>query len=187
MNSIKEALGRKTLILGAMGSGKTKLTAEILDSLLENAATEEITVIDMSPTTVIGIGGRISFYTSSVFKVKYLAPEVIRAPRIEGKNKDEVLSLAEFNRRSIEPLLQEFIMKPTSILFINDLSIYLHTGDVSKVIKCLELSNTVVANSYYSDFPIDDKGSGISEREKKILEALIPKFDIVLKLSKTNC
>ncbi|MEM3712424.1 MAG: hypothetical protein QXR97_02660, partial [Thermoproteota archaeon] len=98
--------------------------------------------------------------------------------------KDEVLILAEFNRRSIEPLLQEFIMNPTSIIFINDLSIYLHAGDVSKVIKCLELSDTVVANSYYSEFPIEDRGSGVSEREKKILELLSLKFDNVLRISK---
>ncbi|MEM3712423.1 MAG: hypothetical protein QXR97_02655, partial [Thermoproteota archaeon] len=63
-----------------MGSGKTKLTAEILDKLLENTTTGDITVIDMSPTTVPGIGGRISSYTSNVSKVRYLAPEVVRAP-----------------------------------------------------------------------------------------------------------
>lgn len=184
MNNIEEILGRKTLILGVMSSGKTKLTAEILDKLIENTVPKDITVIDMSPTTVPGIGGRISSYTSNVSKVRYLAPEVVRAPRIEGKNKDEVLNLAEFNRTSIDPLLEEFITKPTSILFINDLSIYLHAGDVSKIIKCLELSNTVVANSYYSEFPIEDKGSGVSEREKKILELLSLKFDNILMISK---
>jgi len=184
LNNVEEVLGRKILILGEMGSGKTRLTAEILDRLLEKTVTKDITVIDMSPTTVPGVGGRVSSYTSNVSKVKYLAPEVVRAPRIEGRNKDEVLTLAEFNRRAIEPLLQEFIMKPTSILFINDLSIYLHAGDVSKVIKCLELSNTVVANSYYSEFPIEDKNSGISERERKMLELLTVKFDSVLRISK---
>ncbi|MDW8034575.1 MAG: hypothetical protein RMI79_06575 [Nitrososphaerota archaeon] len=180
--NIKEVLGRKTLILGKMNSGKTRLTAEILDWLIERVVSSDITVIDMSPTTVPGVGGRISLYTSNIFKVRYLAPEIVRAPRIEGKNKEEVLDFAEFNRMSIEPLLQEFLIKPTPVLFINDLSIYLHSGDVFKIIKCLELSSTVVANSYYSEFLMNDKGSGISEKEKKLLDMLISKFNHVFKI-----
>lgn len=181
-NVIQEILGRKTLILGKMGSGKTKITAEILDKLLEKIPPDDITVIDMSPTTVPGVGGRISSYTSKVFKVRYLIPQIIRAPRIEGKSKEGVLSLAEFNRTVIEPLIQEFLMKLTPILLINDLSIYLHSGDVSKIIKCLELSNTVVANSYYNESLMDDKGSGISEKEKKLVDMLMSRFNCVLRL-----
>ncbi|MEM2945285.1 MAG: hypothetical protein QW542_04795 [Thermoproteota archaeon] len=181
-SSIREVLGRRILILGKMGSGKTKLTAEILDRLLEDADPSWITVIDMSPTTVPGVGGRVSTYTSNVFKARYLAPKVVRAPRIEGRSREEVLSLAEFNRMSIEPLLQEFLTKPTPILLINDLSIYLHSGDVSKIVECLELSNTVVANSYYSEILMDDKGSGVSEKEKKLLDMLMNKFDRVLRI-----
>ncbi|MCX8183715.1 MAG: ATP-binding protein [Crenarchaeota archaeon] len=178
---IKEVLGRRILILGTMGSGKTRLTAEILDRLLENTVPTDITVIDMSPTTVPGVGGRVSTYTSNVFKARYLKPETVRAPRIEGKNRDEVLSFADFNRVKIEPLLQEFLARPTPVLIINDLSIYLHSGDVSKIVECLELANTVVANSYYSESLMDDKGSGVSEREKKLLDMLMNRFDHVLR------
>ncbi|MBO3832384.1 MAG: hypothetical protein FGF51_03235 [Candidatus Brockarchaeota archaeon] len=181
-NIIQDVLGRKILILGKMGSGKTKITAEILDRLLEKVSPSDITVIDMSPTTVPGVGGRISSYTPKVFKVRYLIPQIIRAPRIEGKSKEEVLSLAEFNRMVIEPLIEEFLMKLTPILLINDLSIYLHSGNVSKIIECLELSNTVVANSYYNKSLMDDKGSGISEKEKRLLDMLTSRFNHVLRI-----
>lgn len=181
--SIEKILGRKILILGDVGSGKTRLTAKILDVLLEKTSVDDITVIDMSPTTVKGIGGRLSSYTPSALKVRYLAPEVVRAPRIEGKNRDEVISLAEFNKKVIEPLLHEFIRRSTSILFINDLSIYLHAGDVETIIKCLELSNTVVANSYHGNALFNDKGSDISIREKKMISLLINRFDEVFNLS----
>jgi GTPase SAR1 family protein len=180
--NIGRVLGRKILILGDVGSGKTRLTAQILDSLLEKTSVDDITVIDMSPTTITGIGGRLSSYTPNALKVRYLVPKVVRAPRIEGKNRDEVISLAEFNKKVIEPLLHEFISRPTTILFINDLSIYLHAGDVEMVIKCLELSNTIVANSYYGQSLLDDKGSGVSSRERKCLEELAYRFDNVLRL-----
>jgi hypothetical protein len=180
---VKEILGKRILILGEMNSGKTRLTAKILDDVLGIVDPKNITVIDMSPNTVPGVGGRISLYSGNVMKVRYLTPEVIRAPRIEGRSKDEVLNFAEFNRMSIEPLIQEFLSKPTRILFINDLSIYLHSGNVSKIVKCLELSHTVVANSYYGESLIDDKGSGISKRERERLEALMNKFSHVLRIN----
>lgn len=180
--NIGKVLGRKILILGDVGSGKTRLTAQILDSLLKEASVDDITIIDMSPTTITWIGGRLSSYTPNALKVRYLAPEVVRAPRIEGKNKDEVINLAEFNKKVIDPLLHEFIRRPTSILFINDLSIYLHAGGVEMIIECLELSNTIVANSYYGQSLLDDKGSGVSTRERKSLEELTYRFDDVLRL-----
>lgn len=186
MIDIHEILGKRLLILGEMNSGKTRLTAEILDAILEKTSPRDVTIIDMSPTTVPGVGGRISSYTLNATRVRYLAPEKIRAPRTEGRNRDEVLNFAEFNRMSIEPLIQEFLTKPTPILFINDLSIYLHSGDVSKIIECLELSNTVVANSYYSESLMDDKGSGVSEKEKRLLDMLMEKFNRVLRINRYN-
>ncbi len=181
--NIGKVLGRKILILGDVGTGKTRLTAQILDSLLKEVSVDDITIIDMSPTTVAGVGGRLSSYTPNAMKVRCLAPEVVHAPRIEGKNKDEVINLAEFNRKVIEPFLHEFIHRPTPILFINDLSIYLHAGDVEMIIECLKLSNTVVANSYYGESLLDDKGSGVSFRERKLLDELACRFNDVLDLN----
>lgn len=180
--NVEEVLGKRVLILGEMGSGKTRLTAEILDELLKKVNLEDITVIDMAPTTVPGIGERISSYTVNTSRVRYLAPRVVRAPRMEGKDRDEVLNLADFNRASIETLIQRFLDEPTPILFINDLSIYLHSGNLLKIMKCLELPKTVVTNSYYSMSPLNDKGSGISVREKRLVEMLAKNFDKVLRL-----
>ncbi len=179
---LEEILNKKTIIIGEVGSGKTRLTAKILDELINKIDYKNITVIDMAPTTVIGIAKRISAYTNAISKVRYLAPSIIRAPRIEGKNKEEVIFLAKLNKNSIEPLLQSFLNEPTKILIINDLSIYFHTGNIDKILECMNVAETFIANAYYGNSLSNDKNSGISEREKKMIEELIKKINIIIKL-----
>ncbi len=179
---LEEILNKRTIIIGEIGHGKTRLTAKILDELINKIDPKNITVIDMAPTTVIGIAARISAYTNAVSKVRYLVPSIIRAPRIEGKNKEEVIYLANLNKDSIEPLIQCFLNKPTKVLIINDLSIYFHAGDINKILECINIAETFIANAYYGESLPNDKNSSISERERKLIEELIKNIDIVIKL-----
>ncbi|MEM4676105.1 MAG: hypothetical protein QXM12_07435, partial [Nitrososphaerota archaeon] len=94
--------------------------------------------------------------------------------------KDEVMSLAEKNREAIEPLLKGFLSKPTRILFINDLTIYLHAGDPELLEKCIEVSETFVGTAYYGTKLQDDKGSGITLRERMLAERIMKKVDKVI-------
>lgn len=179
--NLDEIIGKKVLIVGEVKRGKTRLTAKILDALVQKFEAKDITVIDMAPTTTKDIGASLSSYTNSVNKVKYLRPSFIRAPRLEGRTKEEVVALAEFNKNCIEPLIDHFLSNPTLVLIINDISIYLHRGDLSKIFQCMDKSSTFIANSYYGSF-FNDKGSGISEVEIAKVEELARKADLIVRL-----
>lgn len=154
----------------------------MLKQLLKRITPENITVIDMAPSGIDKVGGMLWKYTKDVFRIRYLQPPSIKAPRTEGRNKEEVLSLANYNRLAIEPLIKCFIKYPTSCLIINDLSIYLQSGDLEDIFRCMDLSDTVIFNAYYGSSLSNDKGSNISLREKKLVDELITKSEIVIRV-----
>ncbi len=178
-----EIIGRKILILGDIGSGKTRLTARIILELIRAGYADEITIIDMAPPRIKGAGGRLREYTGSNIKVKkYLEPVEVYAPRLQSRTTDEALRLAEKNREAIEPLIEEYLKSPTNILIINDLTIYLHAGSLEKILECVRRSNTMVANAYYGEKLSLNHGEVISIREKKLVEELIKYMDTVIRL-----
>jgi GTPase SAR1 family protein len=169
----EELVGARTIIVGERGRGKTLLTAKLLEELAKLYPLHEITVIDMAPTTLTP-SSRLSDFTGLVGSIRYLAPPVVRAPRLEAQTKDEVIELAEFNKRVIDPLLDEFLARPTRVLVINDLTIYFHRGSAEKVLQCVERSETFLANAYMgASLGEQDKGSGISRREAELLKRFI--------------
>ncbi|MEM3404100.1 MAG: hypothetical protein QXJ17_06175 [Nitrososphaeria archaeon] len=180
--SFKHIYGKRTLIIGEVKTGKTKLTAKLLDEAIEMVSPKDITAIDLSPTIIQEVGRTLSKYTNNVSKVRYLFPEVVRAPRLEGKSRDEVLSLAERNRLVIEPILRSYLINPSKVLFINDLSIFLHSGSVETVIECMEKGSTFIANSYYGRSIGSDKGSGINRKERAALKTLFNHINLLIKL-----
>lgn len=179
---MKEHIGKKTLLIGDVGSGKTVYLVEFLKFLVENGYSDEVTIIDMAPVRIRGVGGSVAEYTEAVLNVRYLKSEKVWAPRIVGKNREEVLKFAEENRRNIEPLIIAYLSNPTRILLVNDLTIYLHSGDVNRVIELADAAETFMATAYEGARLEDDKGSGITERERSLLNILKKKMDIVKKL-----
>lgn len=165
-------LGKRTLLVGEAGSGKTRFLAGFLDYLVDRGLAGETTLIEMAPNRVAGIGGGIEEYTLNVWKVRYLKPGRVWAPRLLGKSREEVIRYAEENRDVIKPLLQQYISHPTPILLINDITIYLHAGEPQHLIQAIELSNTFMATAYRGKKLEDDKGSGITWRERRGLKAL---------------
>ncbi|MEM2913916.1 MAG: DUF87 domain-containing protein, partial [Candidatus Bathyarchaeia archaeon] len=83
---LEEILGKKVLILGEAGSGKTKLAAQILKKLKSVAKPEEITIIDMAPERTCGLGGKITDYLESMNNFRYLSPKKVYTPRISGSS-----------------------------------------------------------------------------------------------------
>jgi GTPase SAR1 family protein len=179
---IGRLLGRKTLIVGEAGTGKSHLLARILEKMVEALGPEEITVIDMAPFRFSGIGGKLRELTESVRRVRYLTDDGIAPPRLAGRNATEVLKLAERNASLIRPLLHEFLRRPTRILLVNDLTIYLHAGDPSLLEEVLKAAETFVATCYEGERLSDDKGSGITAIERTRLDELKGRVDIVLVL-----
>lgn len=181
----KDLINKKTLIVGELNTGKTKLTANLLNEAVNNGYSNKITVIDMAPSinSIYGkIGERLESYTNCVKLVNYLKPDKVRAPRLEGRTGYEVLKLAQENAMNIDKLITQFLMKPTEILFINDLSIYLHMGDIQRVIQILTKSKTLIANAYKGILLKDDKGSGISKREEEMLNEVGKFMDIIIEM-----
>lgn len=174
------------LIVGDVGSGKTLLTANFLDQTVDKGYAPQVTVIDMAPPAMkiqgVMAGGTLADFTKSVLKVRYLKPVEVKAPRLTAKTSEELKQLAEFNRQIIEPLLTKFLHEPTPFLFINDVSIYLQAGGLEKLLKVIRKAQTFIANGYLGRKLEEDFGTGTSNRERDLMNKLLKKMDVVIKL-----
>lgn len=176
--SFRELKGRRTLITGEVRSGKTRLTTKLLKQATNELPSEKIFVLDFAPnaeTPSGAIGLKLKVPASR--NVKYLAPERVYAPRLEGKNSKEVLVLARRNKTAIDKLLRHAFGK---IVFVNDVTLYLHCGSARKLIDLADRTETFIANGYKGSKLSADKGSGISTRESRQLELLASKMDLVI-------
>jgi len=179
----KEILGKKVLILGEAGSGKTKLAAQLLQELMMMVNPEEITVIDLAPQRVGEIGGKLTEYVNVNSRVRYLSPKNVCTPRLAGASPKQVLHYAELNRKNMEPLLNRFIRNVTEVLVLNDVTLYLHSGKLETVLKCVRLANTFLATAYYGSKLAEDLGTGISSKEKQLTDKLATSMDLTLKIN----
>lgn len=180
----QKLLGKKTLIVGDVGSGKTRMLASFLNFLVESGFEREVTLIELAPR-LEEVGRPLEAYTENVFRVRYLKPEKIFPPRLLGSTGEEVLSYAERNYREARRLLSIFSENPSKILLINDLTIFLHFGDPEEILEAIRVCRTFAATAYEGKVLGDDKGSGITMREKRALSRLKPEMDLVIKLSKS--
>jgi len=69
-----------------------------------------------------------------------------------------------------------------SILFINDTSIYLQSGDYETILSTVRAADTLIANGYYGRTMEFDFDTGISMVERELMDKLIMSADIVIKL-----
>ena len=179
-----EFLGKKVLIIGDVGRGKTRFTRELLIEAIEMGYGPRITVIDMAPEQVsfngLSAGGKI--LRPDEFEIRYLSCEDIKTPRLSARSPSELLELADYNRRILKRLLKEFISSPTRILFINDVSLYLQRGKFDLLWSALEKADTAIINGYYGEKLRDDLGTGLSERERRLMNKLADKVDILIRL-----
>ena len=129
---IHKFLGRKTLIVGDVNSGKTRYSLQILNAFLESGMTD--------------IAGKMIPPESP--GILYFSAD-ISAPRLTGRDKEEILNLARRNACTIERLLDAYLVQPRDILFINDITLYLHAGSIEKILTVIGLSSTAVINAYY--------------------------------------
>ena len=180
--NVKDILEKKILILGDVGSGKTSLIAQLLPDLMEVTDLNMITIIDMAPEMIGEVGGKLTHYIELPKEIRYLSPHTVYAPRYSGKTKEEVLKYANRNRESIEPLLKAYIKEPSETLIINDLTIYLHSGNTENVLGCVEKSRDFLASAYYGSFFRDDKGTIINKRERILINEIMLYMDRVIKI-----
>ena len=171
------------MIMGEVGAGKTTLTLRLLREALEESA-GPITVIDMAPKAIKveggTVGGRLLNEPDS--RVRYMAPREITAPRLTARDAGELIKLAEKNWAEIDKLLEAFSADPCEVLFVNDISIYLHGGRLGSLLAALSKAKTVVANSYMGERLKEDFGTGVSLRERDLVLKLAENMDLVIRL-----
>lgn len=179
----RKVLGKRTLILGEAGCGKTKLAAKVLQELMTVVDPEQITVIDLAPERIGEIGGKITDYVNIKSGITYLSPENVYTPRLTGNSREQVLHYAELNRKNMEPLLGEYVRSVTSILILNDVTLYLHVGELEKVLRCAQLAQTFLGTAYQGSKFDQDLGTGISSRERELTDKLADFMDYVTKIN----
>jgi len=177
-----DILGKKVLILGEAGSGKTRLAAKLFQELTTLINPEEITVIDLAPRKAGAIGGELTDYVEISSVVRHLSPKNVYTPRLAGQSPEQVLHYAQLNRENMEPLLNTFIQNPTKVLIINDVTLYLHLGKLETVLSCVRLANTFLATAYYGSKLANDLGTGISANERQLVDKLARFLDLTVKI-----
>lgn len=176
MTNTREYLDRRTLILGDVNTGKTRETLRILSDWVAANPTPLMTVLDLAPEAVHGIGGRLTLPAG--FAGRYLFADII-PPRLTGRNADEIAQLAAANARAIEPLLDAFLKDPHPFLVINDVTLYLQAGDDTRLATVLQSATTVLINAYYGESFVDHP---ISRRERRLTDRLIKDCDQVIRM-----
>ena len=184
--SFSDLVGKKTLIMGSVRTGKTRLTVELLEEAVRLGYAGDVTVIDMAPRTELvegnSIGGRLEESTEACREVRYLAPERVETPRLRAASPAQLLSLVRLNAERIGPLLVSYHERPSPILFVNDLSIYLQAGSADQVLSAAQRAETFIANGYYGEFFSSDHGTGVSEKERELMDLVASRMDVVIRL-----
>ena len=176
---VEAYLGKKTLTVGDVNSGKTTLTRKILDGFCRQGLDGRIAVMDLAPEIpeevlrrrgLAGVGGRLEPPVGCGAATLH-APIV--APRLTSSSEEEAMVKAGWNREAIEGLFRRFESLDRDILFINDASLYLQAGDLDRMTGFLGKTGTAVVNGYFGE----KLGLGeLSRREREAMKGLAAWF-----------
>ncbi|MEM4494823.1 MAG: hypothetical protein QXE96_03385 [Candidatus Caldarchaeum sp.] len=178
----EELLGKRTLIIGEAGSGKTSLLAQTIQSLLGKLGPCSITVIDLAPSRIMGVGGPLTDHMK-IEGIHYMRPPNVYAPRLMACNAEDLRRYVSNNVETARKLFNQFLAKRTPVLAVNDLTIYLHGADVAELLTYIEKASTFIATAYHGTKLAEDFGTGLSESERRKVEELTKHVDIVINLN----
>ena len=174
------------MIIGEINSGKTTLTQQILEVFCM-ATGSIVTVVDLAPeitpqdleaqNKTTAIGGALQLPDS--VRIRYYHPR-LDPPRLRARDESEAEALAAENLRTIDALLDKASLKDTDAIFINDCSLYLHSGRASKLLDLIQSCPTSVVNGYFGRF---FSSGSISIRERDGMKFLIRHCDRLIKVS----
>ena len=179
--NIADCLKRHTIIIGAVNSGKTRLTREVMDDLTATGHGPQIILLDLAPETTKSIGGKLPPASPDIH---YLTCTIV-PPRLSGKNDEEILMYARQNAQRIDALIDsafDLIGKSAGddpILIVNDASLYLQGNNPERLLSLVEACPTAILNAYsgHSFAP-----SPFTDRERQGVEALAANCDVIIRL-----
>ena len=166
----EDYLGRYTLILGDVNTGKTTLTRMVLEALCRRDLGGRIAIVDMAPKVpetlakekgLSGVGGKLT--PPEGHGILYLGGRY-EPPRLSSKTEEEAMEKARQNQRIGEGLFRKLEGQSRDILFVNDVSIYLQAGTTESLTRYLDQAATVVANGYWGQ----GLGGGALTRRERI-------------------
>jgi len=177
-------IGYSTILYGETNTKKTCYTAKFVQFLIEskNFNPKDITILDFAPnlSTIKGlkIGGKIEdFYDKSIRCNNITFEGEIIPPRLNANNKTELYENALKNYDKTHETLEKFNKNPTSILIINDISIYLHQGNKKYILETIKRVNTFFGNSYYGSSIKRNFTTFFSIKEKRSVRYLLKRVD----------
>ena len=158
-------LNRRTLIRGEVNQGKTTLLGRIMRAFWDQGY-RDLGLIDLAPPLTRGVGGEMELGEMSL---AFYYPVSTVAPRLSGRDPGEVEALARRNQAVIAEAFQQYLKAPGQVLFVNDVSLYLHQGSAGELVSWLKNLSTVVMNGYYGH---SLGGGELAERERRGMEEL---------------
>ncbi len=156
---------RRTLIRGEVNRGKTTLLRRIIQCFWDQGY-RDLGLIDLAPPLTRGVGGKMGLGDLSP---AFYYPVSTVAPRLSGRDQAEVEALARRNRVVIAQAFQQYLKAPAQVLFVNDISLYLHQGSARELVSWLQNLSTVVMNGYYGH---GLGGGELGQRERSGMQAL---------------
>ena len=158
-------IGHSTLLYGDTNTYKTYQTSKFVEFLLESkkVSPKEISILDFAP---------------SLTKIHLILKGEIIPPRLKSRNKKELYQNARENFKKTSEILNHFIDNPTTILIINDISIYLHIGSIKILLSAISKSNTFFGNTYFGSSIKRGYATLFSLRERRKVKSLINKVDL---------
>lgn len=179
--SYSELKGKRTIITGDIGSGKTVLTRRLLMEAIELG--EDVTVVDFAPKAKIINGIKVGGYlVDAELACRVIKSGSVATPRLSAADADELLRLADGNAGITRSLLAEFNRDPTPVLFINDTSIHLQSGETQPIFEALKKAETAILNGYIGEYLKEDHGTGLSNRERNLMQKLAQSMDREIKV-----
>lgn len=178
--SYVKLLGKRTLIIGGVGSGKTEFTSLVIREWMKRYSSGELTIIDLAPRYG-NIGRGVDEYID-VSGLNYLTSLNLKAPRLMARDESMMLNYTYINYVEAMKLFEKYFESPTEILVINDLSIYLHYGEPEYIVELMRFPKTFLANSYYGWGITREFSRDLDMLERRRVERLFQHIDVLIKM-----
>jgi len=101
---------------------------------------------------------------------------------MNAKNIEELYDISRRNKNSIEKLFNIYEEKTSKILVINDLTLYLHAGDIERLLNLIRFSETFIGNAYKGKSFEIEIFKEFNQKERELVERIERLMDIVIEL-----